>query len=451
MKCLIIAAGQGRRLSAKGDSKPLISILGLSIIERVILTANKAGLTDFYVVTGYNGEKVRRFLDRFSLRRNIKITYITNEEWEKENGISVLKAKNILEENFILLMSDHVFDESILVKLKDTKIANDEVILVVDYNIKANELVDVDDATKVIVKNNKIVDIGKNIKKYNAWDTGIFLCSPAIFSAIEESSDNDDASLTGGVSVLAKKGKAKTLDIKDGFWVDVDDEEAFKKAEGKLLGTLEKPSDGPISRYLNRPISTRISKYLVKTNITPNHISFFSFVLCCIGAFFFFLGGYLYLLLGAILAQVSSVVDGCDGEIARLRFRETEFGAWFDAVLDRYADAFLLFGLTYYVYFPSGDLLYLFVGFLAIIGTFMNSYTADKYDGLMKKKIGSKGHYIRIGRDVRIFIIFVFAILSIGFLSLGEMVNLPFLAIFLIAILTNTENIRRIMVMYKNG
>jgi len=451
MKCLIIAAGQGRRLSAKGDSKPLIPLLGLSLIERVVLTANKAGLTDFYVVTGYNGEKVRRFLDRFSRRRNIKINYITNEEWEKENGISVLKAKNMLKENFILMMSDHVFDESILVELKDKKIADDEVILVVDYNIKANELVDVDDATKVIVKNNKIVDIGKNIKKYNAWDTGIFLCSPAIFSAIEESSGNDDASLTGGVKVLAKMGKAKILDIKDGFWIDVDDEEAFKKAEGKLLGALEKPSDGPISRYLNRPVSTRISKYLVKTNITPNHISFFSFVLCCIGAFFFFLGEYPYLLLGATLAQVSSIVDGCDGEIARLKFQETEFGAWFDAVLDRYADAFLLFGLTYYVYFPSGDLLYFSVGVLAIIGTFMNSYTADKYDGLMRKKIGSKGHYFRMGRDVRIFIIFVFAILSIRFLFLGEMVNLPFLAILLIAILMNAENIRRIIVLYKNG
>ncbi len=451
MKCLIIAAGQGRRLSAKGDSKPLIPLLGLSLIERVILTANKAGLTDFYVVTGYNGEKVRRFLDRFSRRRNIKITHITNEEWEKENGISVLKAKNMLKDNFILLMSDHVFDESILVKLKDKKIADDEVILVVDYNIKANELVDVDDATKVVVKNNKIVDIGKNIKEYNAWDTGIFLCSPAIFSAIEESSGNDDVSLTGGVMVLAKKGKAKILDVKDGFWIDVDDEGAFKKAEGKLLDTLGKSSDGPISRYLNRPVSTRISKYLVKTSITPNHISFFSFVLCCIGAFFFFLGEYSYLLLGATLAQVSSIVDGCDGEIARLKFRETEFGAWFDAVLDRYADAFLLFGLTYYVYFPSRNLLYLFVGFLAIIGTFMNSYTADKYDGLMKKKIGSKGHYFRMGRDVRIFIIFVFAILSIGFLFLEEIVNLPFLAILLIAILMNAENIRRIIVLYKNG
>ena len=451
MKCLIIAAGRGSRLSTKSDSKPLIPLLGLSLIERVILTAKKGGLTEFYVVTGYNGEKVRRFLDRFSQSRDIKITHITNDDWGKENGISVLKAKDTLKENFILLMSDHIFDESILVKLKNEKIADDEVILVVDYNIKTNKLVDIDDVTKVLVEDNRILDIGKDTKKYNAYDTGIFLCSPAIFSAIEESSDNGDTSLTGGVTEMAKKGKAKALDIKDDFWIDVDDEEAFKKAEGKLLATLEKPSDGPISRYINRPISIRLSKCLVKTNISPNFISVLSFILCCIGAFFFFLGEYPYLLLGVILAQASSIVDGCDGEIARLKFQETEFGAWFDAVLDRYADAFLLFGLTYYIYFLSGNLLYLFIGFLAIIGTFMNSYTADKYDGLMKKKIGPKGHYFRMGRDVRIFIIFLFIILNIPFLFLREVVNLPFLAILLIAILMNTENIRRVVVLYKNG
>jgi len=463
MKCLIIAAGQGRRLSTKSDSKPLIPLLGLSLIERVILTAKKGGLTDFYVVTGYNGETVRRFLDRFSQRRDIKITHIINDDWEKENGMSVLKAKDTLKENFILLMSDHIFDESILVKLKNEKIADDEVMLVVDYNVKTNKLVDIDDVTKVLVEDDRILDIGKDTKKYNAYDTGIFLCSPAIFNAIEESSGNGDTfnaieessgngdtSLTGGMRILAKKGKAKVLDVQDNFWIDVDDEKAFKKAEGKLLATLEKPSDGPISRYLNRPLSIRISKYLAKTNISPNFISFLSFILCCIGAFFFFLGEYTFLLLGAILAQASSIVDGCDGEIARLKFQETEYGAWFDAVLDRYADAFLLFGLTYYVYFLSGNLLYLFIGFLAIIGTFMNSYTADKYDGLMKKIIGSKGHYFRMGRDVRIFIIFLFVILNIPFLFLGEAVNLPFLAILLIAILMNTENIRRVVVLYKN-
>ncbi len=450
MKCLIIAAGQGIRLSAKDDSKPLIPLLGLSLIERVILTAKKGGLTDFYVVTGYNGEKVRRFLDRFSQRRDIKITHIINDDWERENGISVLKAKDTLKENFILLMSDHIIDESIIVKLKNEKIADDEVMLVVDYNIKTNKLVDIDDVTKVLVKDDRILEIGKDTKKYNAYDTGIFLSSPAIFNAIKENSGNGDSSLTGGIRIFAKKGKAKALDIKDDFWIDVDDEKAFKKAEGKLLANLEKPSDGPISRYLNRPLSIRISKYLVKTNISPNFISFLSFILCCIGAFFFFLGEYTFLLWGAILAQAASIVDGCDGEIARLKFQETEFGAWFDAVLDRYADAFLLFGLTYYVYFLSGNLLYLFVGFLAIIGTFMNSYTADKYDGSMKKIIGPKGHYFRMGRDVRIFIIFLFVILNIPFLFLGKVVNLPFLAILLIAILMNTENIRRVVVLYKN-
>jgi CDP-L-myo-inositol myo-inositolphosphotransferase len=451
VKCLIIAAGKGSRISKKGDSKPLIPLLGLPLLERVILAAKKAGLDDFYVVTGYSGGKVRKHLEHFSKNRNVNIKNIVNDEWEKGNGISVLKAKDMLKENFILLMADHIFDESILMKLKNERIKNDEVMLTVDYNVENNEFVDVDDATKVFVKANKILDIGKNIKKYNSYDTGIFLCSPAIFNAIEESLHNGDDSLSGGIKIMANNGKAKTFDIKKAYWVDIDDEKTFKKTEKKLLDNLKKTSDGPVSRYINRPISTRISKYLVKTNITPNQVSLFSFILCCIAASFFFLGEYPYLLLGGIIAQISSVIDGCDGEIARLRFQETDFGGWFDAVLDRYADAFLLFGLTYYAYFATKNFvllsnytyftnrnfLVLFFGFLAIIGTFMNSYTADKYDGLMKKKI--KGYYFRIGRDVRIFIIFLFVIL-----------NLPFLAILLIAFLTNAENIRRIVVFYKN-
>ncbi len=440
MKCLIIAAGRGSRLSSRGDSKPLIPLLGLSLIERVILTAKKSGLSDFYVVTGYNGEKVRQYLDRFSQSRNINITHITNEEWENGNGISVLKAKKLLNENFILLMGDHIFDESILVKLKNERIADDEVMLAVDYNIETNRLVDVDDVTRVLVEDNRILDIGKNIKKYNAYDTGIFLCSPAIFSAIEESLHNDDSSLSGGIRLLAGKGKAKTFDIKDDYWIDVDDEKTYKLAENKLLATLKKTSDGPISRYLNRPISTRITRYLLRTDITPNHVSFFSFILAMLGAFLFFSGGYINLVIGAILAQVASVIDGCDGEIARLKFHVTEFGGWFDAVLDRYADAFLLFGLTYYAYFTNMNFSVLFIGFLAIIGTFMNSYTADKYDGLMKRKLGQGKHYFRMGRDVRIFIIF-----------LGALVNQPLLILVLIALLMNAENIRRVVVLYKNG
>jgi len=438
MKCLIIAAGEGSRLSHRGDSKPLVPLLELPLIERVILTANRAGISDFYIVIGYNGEKMRKHLNQFSQNKNLKITYFQNNQWKEENGLSVLAAKEKINENFILLMSDHIFNKSILAELLQEKIVDGEIILAVDYNLK-NKTVDIDDVTKVLVDDKgRIVNIGKNIKEYNAYDTGIFLCSPAIFEVLEESSDNGDTSLSAGIKILAKQKKSRVFDIKGKYWIDVDDENAFNKAENILLANLKKVSDGPVSRYLNRPISIRISKYLLKKSITPNQISLFSFIFSMVGALFFFFGGYANLLIGGILAQMASIIDGCDGEIARLKFQTSEFGGWYDAVLDRYADAFLLFGLTYYAYFLGENLLYLFIGFLAIIGSFVNSYTADKYDGLMKKNLTRGKHYFRIGRDVRIGIIFI-----------GTLINQPALVLFIIALLMNTENIRRILIFYK--
>ncbi|MBA7620686.1 Bifunctional IPC transferase and DIPP synthase [subsurface metagenome] len=229
------------------------------------------------------------------------------------------------------------------------------------------------------------------------------------------------------------------LDIEERYWIDVDDVKALKRAEGMLLGTLKKKSDGPVSLYLNRPISVRITKFFVKTKITPNHISILSFILSMAGALFFFLGGYINLIIGGILAQISSVVDGSDGEIARLKFLVSDFGGWFDAVLDRYGDAFLLFGLTYYTFGAHKNPLVIFVGFLAIIGTFMNSYTADKYDGIMKKKLRPGKHYFRIGRDARILLIFI-----------GCLINMPIYTLVVIALLMNVENIRRVLIFAKN-
>ncbi len=440
MKCLILAAGKGSRLISRGDSKPLVSFLGLTLIERAILAAQSCGLTEFYVVTGYSGHKVRAFLDKFSQETKLNITHVINEDWEKENGLSVLKAKELLEEKFILMMVDHLFDRDILVKLTQQQIQEGEVILAVDSNVNSNSLVDIDDVTKVLVKDGRILDIGKNINKHNAFDTGFFLCSPSIFAAIEKNITlNNDSTLSGGIRILADAGAARALEVSGNFWMDLDDENAFRKAQKSILGKLKKYSDGPVSRYLNRPISTRITRFLVKTKVTPNQISFFSFLLCLISSVLFLKGGYATLLSGAVLAQIASIIDGCDGEIARLKYQSTAFGGWFDAVLDRYADAFLLFGLICHIYFLNDNFLYIIVGFLALTGTFMNSYTADKYDTLMKKRLGPKDYYFRIGRDVRILIIF-----------LGALTNQIFLILFIIGLVTNVENVRRVLILGKD-
>lgn len=437
MKCLIIAAGRGARLRAKGEVKPLVPLLGVPLIERVIRSAIEGGVDEFYVVTGYQGEQVANFLKQLAKRLNVAVTLIQNDDWQKENGFSVLKARDAITEPFLLLMADNLFDPGIIQSLQKHPLNDGEVLLAVDTDIN-NPLVDMEDVTRVRIENGHILNIGKTIDDFNGFDTGLFLCTPVVFEALERACKiHNDTTLSAAIRVLADEKRAKSVQAR-GFWIDVDDEKAFQKAEGKLLDLLHgKTNDGPVSHWLNRPVSIRFSKILVNFNITPNQISFFSFMLSMIAAGLFALGNYGYLALGGIIAQFASIIDGSDGEVARLKYLSSDYGGWFDAVLDRYADAFLLFGLTLYVYSQNQSTFALGVGFLAIIGSFMLSYTADKYDRLIKNRI-QKG--IRLGRDVRVFLIF-----------LGAILNQPYPVLIVIAVLMNVETIRRIVICRNDG
>ena len=434
MKCLIIAAGNGSRLQQKGDSKPLVPMLGVPLIERVIHSAMQGGADEFYVVTGHRGELVRAFLEGLAKRLAVRITPLVNDDWEKGNGLSVLKGREVLAEPFLLLMSDHLFDASLVSTLISHSPVDGEVALGVDGDIH-NFLVDMEDVTRVSAVDGRILDIGKGLTSFNGFDSGIFLCSSAIFEALEKSGERDgDATLSGAMRILAEDGRARAIPV-GGFWIDVDDPAAFKRAEKALLDGLgDKSTDGPVSRYLNRPLSMLLSRHLVKLPVTPNHISVFSFLCSLLAAGLFAFGGSLSLLLGGVLAQFASIVDGCDGEVARLKYQTSDFGGWLDAVLDRYADAFLLFGLTFHLLAAEANAWVLFTGFMAIIGSFMLSYTADKYDSLMRKRIeaGGKGR-LRMGRDVRVFLIF-----------LGAVTNLVLPTLVVIAIVMNIATLRRI-------
>jgi CDP-L-myo-inositol myo-inositolphosphotransferase len=428
LKGLIIAAGRGVRLKNLTRNKPLLPLLGLSLIERTILTAKQAGIDEFYIVVGYRGEEVKKRLGDGN-RYGVKITYIENKEWRRGNGVSVLKAKEWLNENFILLMSDHVFESITLKDLMESKIGEDECVLVVDF--VPQEYIDEKEATKVKIENDRIIDVGKKIRNYDGFDCGMFLLSPVFFEALEESIERGDETISGGVKILAEREKMRFLDIGGKPWIDIDTEDSCKKAEKMLLKGLIKPTDGPVSRYLNRRVSTRISKYLVKTNVKPNFISFLSFIVSLMAACFFTMGEYFYVLTAGLLSQFSSTIDGCDGEVARLKFQESSYGAWFDTVLDRYADAAIILGMTYGCWILNRGWETWVVGFMALIGTFMNSYTAVKYDSIFAREKKP-----RFGRDTRLFLI-----------MLGALLNQIFYTLVTLAVFTNIVSIKRLLVL----
>jgi choline kinase len=237
MKCLILAAGQGTRLRSIAASKPLADVAGVPLLEHVVRAAAKGGASEFVIVTGYLGERVEAFVRDLADQTGFVIDTVRNADWSHPNGLSVLAAQARLTGEFILLMSDHLFDPAILRELIRADRRQAALTLASDFGLD-NPLLDLDDATKVeLGEGFRIARIGKALTRYDAVDTGIFIASPALFEALRASlAAGGGGSLSEGVQALADEGRAFAWDIGRRWWLDVDDEAAFAKAETALGG-----------------------------------------------------------------------------------------------------------------------------------------------------------------------------------------------------------------------
>jgi choline kinase len=229
-ECLILAAGNGSRIASVsgGVPKPLVRLRGIPLLEHVMTSCQEAGVTRFVIVVGYRADLIRRW---FAARPfdGISVTLIENPEYARANGVSALAAKDELHNPFLLLMSDHIFEPKTVKGLAQQPLADDEVILAVDRNV--DRVFDLDDATKVKCEPDYIVDIGKHLARYDALDTGMFLCSPALFHRLESAKRDGSCSLSDGMRQLAHEQKLRAFDIGDAHWQDVDSPEALAHAE----------------------------------------------------------------------------------------------------------------------------------------------------------------------------------------------------------------------------
>jgi len=143
-----------------------------------------------------------------------------------------------------------------------------------------------------------------------------------------------------------------------------DDREA---AERKLDAWLVKPTDGIFART-NRRISIPISRWLIKYPITPNMVTYFTLGVSIAAGVFYGLGGYWNMLVGAILSLWASILDGCDGEVARIKLQYSDFGCWLDSVCD-YLSYFSIFtGMAVGFARHTGNRAYLMWGWALLFG-----------------------------------------------------------------------------------
>lgn len=161
--------------------------------------------------------------------------------------------------------------------------------------------------------------------------------------------------------------------VSDERWQAVAGEPDRVAAERKLDGWLVKPTDGIFAR-MNRRVSIPISRQLIKYPVTPNMVTWFTLGVSLASGAYFGLGGYWNSLIGAALSLWASILDGCDGEVARLKLQGSAFGCWLDTVCDYLYYLFIFAGMVIGQtrYFGSRRFLYWGVAlFAGAISTFI--------------------------------------------------------------------------------
>jgi CDP-L-myo-inositol myo-inositolphosphotransferase len=197
--------------------------------------------------------------------------------------------------------------------------------------------------------------------------------------------------------------------------------------------------DGYISKYVNRKASEPMARLLAKTKITPNQMTWAAFGVALLSFVSFIFGQNI---IGGLLVQLSSIVDGIDGSLARMKGMASTFGGFLDSVLDRYADVLIVLGLTLWSLFHetyaeiwlAG---FLAIAFLAIAGTICISYTRARIDS-EHRHLFDKGFKSLASRDIRLFLI-----------MLGGITGQAYFCLIIIATLTNLVVFYRLIYIYR--
>jgi phosphatidylglycerophosphate synthase len=173
----------------------------------------------------------------------------------------------------------------------------------------------------------------------------------------------------------------------------VSDEPTRTRAEDAIFAELLRGDLGVVARTLNKPISFRITRYLLcRLPLTPNQVTVLAGLIGLAGAGLIAAGSASAMLLGFFLAHLQSVLDGCDGELARVRLQQSAIGEWLDTVVDDALNLALTIAIGVGMWRSEGRPFYLVVGLVA--AAMLITYNAVAYRELARQ--GEGGEVLKV-------------------------------------------------------
>jgi 1L-myo-inositol 1-phosphate cytidylyltransferase / CDP-L-myo-inositol myo-inositolphosphotransferase len=406
---VVLAAGRATRLAevTGGSSKLLLRVGGMTLVERAVRMLLAGGLDRVVVVVGHQGDEVATQAGRASTRPGA-VEIVRAPRWEEGNGESLAAAAQAVEGEplFVVLCGDIVFPGGALTGLLHAP----EPAVLVDPSPSPEVWAE---GTRVhLDETGRAVDLGRDLPD-PAIDGGAFVFDRGIFGFQQDAARAGDHTLTGAFRRLARAKGMAVVPIPPGTaWQDIDTPDDLKAARRILRRSLIKTTDAPIFRYLYRPISTRVTLAIAPLRPSPNLITGLAFGFGMAAAFALSVGEGLA---AGLLIQANTILDGVDGEIARLHFKASPGGAVIDAVIDRIVDGSLVagVGLWLWPFHPSSDFRLTILVMAAYGWGFVAYHFRDKIAQFEVTEERERALVLLLGgRDSRLFILSAGAMLG---------------------------------------
>lgn len=364
---IIVASGTGID-GADLSEFPTKELVGVPQLNRLIIVAQRAGISKFTVLTQTDNYHA---LDNIETDKRIS----SSVNWHKKG-----EKISLDDEHCLVLQSNLVITPESLKDFINQKIAKNDFLILVD------EL----DNPSLTLNNGKIEGSFKN----SGQAIGAFISTGKELKKIINSSDSIGSFVS---NKLSSSAKIKYQQITGGYWYHLNDtDQSFNEAKEILFSNVGKTATGWVSRKINSRFSLPTSRQLVKTSLTPNMISVLLNVIGMMSGVFLALGHPVW---GCFFLYVATVLDRCDGEVARVKLMETKTGQWVDTISDQFTVLSFFIGLTIGYYRVSDSnlaiffgLFNLFVFFFFLIwsfhylskytnsGSLVEYFTIDKYE-----------------------------------------------------------------------
>lgn len=370
--------------SEVGELGPLTSVVGIGLFQRTVLTLQRAGIRQLIVLSGPEEEQLKHSLAK-GPRVTIPVRWMPIREFPIDDP-RTWEALAAEVRGFALIASvNSVFSRGLIEQLRQD-VRDGHAIVVTQSRTEQGES-STSVGPRVTIPSSSPATMGSARLDESTLRVAELLVIPAglMNTANMSVQEKGRTPVRQWIEQVAVDGRLHmvTAEEKRGRWYQpvrtLDDVES---AEKKLFNSLKGEFEGFVDRYFNRKVSRGFTRLFLELGLSPNSITVLAGLIGLVAAAGFSLGTYSAGILAALLFQLAAVIDCCDGEVARLTFTESPFGAWLDIVLDNLVHMAIFAGIAVGLYVTQigqeDDWVPLALGGAAVLGNGISFLLVEK-------------------------------------------------------------------------